>query len=330
MIELQHLNQLPPAAFVDALGGIFEHSAWVAQRTAARRPFQSRLDLLDDMRRVVNEASADEQLMLINAHPKLGARGRLRQQLTPASSTEQKRAGLDACSDAEFAQLQQINAAYLARFDFPFILAVRGHDPPSIIEQMRRRLRQERSQEIATAIDQIGLIAGYRLVDVVVSPPQREVRAMLDRMSGADASLRVLEWMHAAGLTVWDSQTGTLIGTVSAGRSSAGPLILGVHRDEVSGELHDDGPIGWTCALAVIQHLRSQARQPCCDLAVVSRPRAADPVEPQCIEQALRHCGLQPAQVPALADGAPPAQTEQAIERATRALQEFLLHTSPS
>lgn len=330
MIELQHLNQLPPARFVEALDGIFEHSPWIAQRAAARRPFASRLDLLDGMRRVVSESNPDEQLMLINAHPKLGARGRPRQQLTQASSTEQQRAGLDACTDAEFAELQRINAAYLARFDFPFILAVRGHDPPSIIEQMRRRLRQERSDEIATAIDQIGLIAGYRLADVVVSPPESEARAMLDRVSLADAASRVVEWMRAAGLTVWDSQTGTLIGTVSSGRSNGGPLILGIHRDATSGALHEDGPIGWACALAVIQHLRAQARRLSCDLAVVVRPRDLDPVDPQLIEQALAYRGMQPAQVPALAEGAAGGRTEQSIESTTRALQHFLLHTSRS
>lgn len=167
MIDLRALNQLPAPQFVEALAGIFEHSPWIAERVAARRPFRSRLELLEGMRRIVLEATPEEQLALINAHPKLGARGRTRQQLTAASSTEQKRAGLDACSDQQFAELERLNASYVDRFGFPFILAVRGHDPPSILAQIEERLGQGRSAEIRTALDQIGLIAGYRLEERV-------------------------------------------------------------------------------------------------------------------------------------------------------------------
>jgi beta-ureidopropionase / N-carbamoyl-L-amino-acid hydrolase len=328
VIELRELNQLPPAQFVEALAGIFEHSPWIAQRAAARRPFGSRLDLLDALRSVVSEATADDQLLLINAHPKLGARGRPRQQLTQASSTEQHRAGLDACTDDELAHLERLNAAYLARFGFPFILAVRGHDPPSIMAQMQRRLQQERREEIATAIHQIGLIAGYRLAEALISPPDREARAMLERLSGADVAPRVSEWMRAAGLTVGDGRSGTLIGTLSSRGSAGSALILGIHRDAATGSLRYDGPIGWACAVAVIQHLRARAGLPSRDLAVFSRADAQEAVDSALIEAQLRRYGLAPAQALTIEDAAPRAPTHQSIERATRALEKILLHTS--
>ena len=185
MITLSALNELPAGAFTETLGAIFEHSPWVPQRAAASRPFASRLDLLDTMRTVVREAPIEDQLNLIRAHPQLGARGRRRLELTEASSREQRRAGLDACSDAEFAELMQLNAAYVQKFDFPFILAVRGHDPDSILAFMRTRLNNNLEQERHTALTQIGLIGGYRLADSVSSSPAAEVRAMYERLSTA-------------------------------------------------------------------------------------------------------------------------------------------------
>jgi OHCU decarboxylase len=167
MIPLQELNAFPIEKFVALLGGIFEHSPWVAERAAAARPFGSRAELLDEMRAVVQRASTEEQLALIRAHPQLGARGRSRAQLTEASAKEQKRAGLDACTDEEFARLMQLNANYVEKFAFPFILAVRGHTPDSILASMESRLSNDIPSERRTALTQIGLIGGYRLEDVV-------------------------------------------------------------------------------------------------------------------------------------------------------------------
>lgn len=152
---------------VATFGGIFEHSPWVAERAAGARPFGSREQLLKAMCAVVQEASTEEQLALIRAHPQLGARGRRRAELTENSSNEQRRAGLDACTDEEFARLLQLNAAYMQRFSFPFILAVRGHNPASILAALETRLQHDAELERRSALTQIGLIAGYRLEDLV-------------------------------------------------------------------------------------------------------------------------------------------------------------------
>jgi len=169
MMNLEELNALPAEKFVALLGAVFEHSPWVAERAAKARPFRSRAELLDEMRSVVQRASPEEQLALIRAHPQLGARGRSRTQLTEASANEQRRAGLDACTDAEFAQLMQLNSAYVEKFSFPFILAVRGHTPESILAALQSRLSNDAGSERQAALGQIGLIGGYRLEDIVES-----------------------------------------------------------------------------------------------------------------------------------------------------------------
>jgi OHCU decarboxylase len=167
MFTLAVLNAMPVPQFTMALGSIFEHSPWVAQRAAPLRPFGNREHLHEALWRQVAQASAAEQDALIRAHPRLGARGQQRAQLTQSSAHEQSGAGLDACSDQQFAELLRLNALYEARFAFPFILAVRGHTPESILAAMTQRLANDPVSERATALEQINCIAGFRLADAI-------------------------------------------------------------------------------------------------------------------------------------------------------------------
>ena len=84
--------------FVAALGGIFEHSPWIAERAATARPFESRVQLLDVMCAIIAAASREEQLQLIRAHPELAGKAAIRNELTVESGKEQTGAGLDACT----------------------------------------------------------------------------------------------------------------------------------------------------------------------------------------------------------------------------------------
>ena len=167
MIDLAWLNALPQDEFTATLGGIFEHSPWVAERAAAGRPYATVEHMHQAMCAVVAAAAHGEQMALIQAHPRLGARGRQRQELTASSASEQRRAGLDALSDEQFAELLRLNAQYEQRFGFPFILAVRGHSPDSILAAMRSRLGNDLEAERRTALEQIARIAGLRLADAV-------------------------------------------------------------------------------------------------------------------------------------------------------------------
>lgn len=167
MLTMEALNAMPVAQFTAALGAIFEHSPWVAERAAPLRPFRTREQLLQALCQQVAQASVAEQDALIRAHPRLGARGRQRAQLTQSSAHEQRRAGLDACTDEEFAELLRLNELYTARFALPFILAVRGHTPESILAAISLRLGNDLPTERATALQQINRIAGFRLGDVV-------------------------------------------------------------------------------------------------------------------------------------------------------------------
>ena len=275
MIGLETLNKLPVDEFTSVLGAIFEHSPWVPRRAAATRPFSSRLELLDAMRAAVQAASVEEQLGLIRAHPQLGARGRKRMELTEASSREQRRAGLDACTDEEFAELLRLNAAYVQKFSFPFILAVRGHDPDSILASMRSRLKNDLDCERHTALTQIGLIGGYRLADVVASPAGAEVRAMSERLTDGSPAALLREWMLAANLDVYAGADGSLAGAQQHNRSGE-CLLVGVYSDPTTDGLRRDGSLGSLLGIAVAQQIRQKAlatRFNLCVLASLTQER---------------------------------------------------------
>ena len=142
---------------------LFEHSPWIEARADAR---PSSGDRWADLMAVVYAATADEQLALIRAHPELAGKAAIDKKLTEASAAEQASAGLDRLTPDEYRQFQDLNAAYKARFDFPFIICVRLTNKAGILAAMQNRLSNDREHEVATAIEQIGEIVRLRLRDM--------------------------------------------------------------------------------------------------------------------------------------------------------------------
>ena len=125
-LTLDQLNAASQAEFTALLDGTYEHSPWVAEAAWAQRPFASLAQLKLALVQVLREAGRDAQLTLIRAHPELAGKAMVSKTLTAESTNEQGKAGLTDCTPDEFAQIQQLNADYNAKFGFPFILAVRG------------------------------------------------------------------------------------------------------------------------------------------------------------------------------------------------------------
>ena len=165
--SLQALNTMSDAQFVSTLGGIYEHSPWVAEQAAKRRPFASSDALAAAMRHAVDSAGEDAQLKLVRAHPELAGKAAVRGELTAESTREQAGAGLDQCTPEEFARLQTLNQQYNEKFGFPFILAVRGYDRHGIIDNFSKRVQNDRDTELRTSLEQIHRIAGFRLHDLI-------------------------------------------------------------------------------------------------------------------------------------------------------------------
>ncbi|MBJ9977773.1 2-oxo-4-hydroxy-4-carboxy-5-ureidoimidazoline decarboxylase [Pseudomonas sp. S75] len=159
-------SKLDRAAFIETFADIYEHSPWVAER-AFDQADSAELDDVQRLHRrlgsVLAAASHAEQLALINAHPDLAGKAAVRGELTESSTQEQAGAGIHLCTAEEFARFTELNHAYKAKFQFPFIMAVRGSDRHQILAAFEQRIHNDPETEFREALAQIDRIALLRL-----------------------------------------------------------------------------------------------------------------------------------------------------------------------
>jgi len=164
--SLTDLNAMSRDEFTAALGEIFEHTPEIATAAWQQHPFADVMALHGAMVTVVEGQSAEEQTRLIRAHPDLGSKAKM----AAASVAEQSDLGLNALPPDEYEWLRSRNAAYVEKFGFPFVIAVKHHTKASIFAALEMRLQSDLATEQKTAIAEICEIARLRLVDLVSSP----------------------------------------------------------------------------------------------------------------------------------------------------------------
>jgi N-carbamoyl-L-amino-acid hydrolase len=293
MLTLEHLNAATLAEFTALLDGTFEHSPWVAEAAWARRPFASLAALKHAFASVLREAGRERQLALIRAHPELAGKAMVSKTLTAESTNEQGRAGLTDCTPGEFERIQQLNAAYNAKFGWPFILAVRG--PRSrdgtglpraeIIATFARRLEGHPDFEFAECLRNIQRIAEMRLADkfgavpalgnrvwdwaealAEFSDPGFKERGQLTVTYLTEAhracSRRLQGWMREAGFDeVSVDAVGNVVGVYRAAQAHAKRLLTGSHFDTVRNGGKYDGRLGILVPMVVVQELARTGRR---------------------------------------------------------------------
>jgi len=152
--------------FVATFADIYEHSPWVARMAYDSGP-NADLDQIETLHARMSEillsANHARQLALIKAHPDLAGKAAIQGQLTQASSHEQAGAGIHQCTAEEFQRFTELNAAYKARFAFPFIMAVKGSNRHQILKAFEARIHHSASTEFACALAEINKIALFRL-----------------------------------------------------------------------------------------------------------------------------------------------------------------------
>ena len=291
-LSLDQLNTAPSAWLLQQLGGLYEHSPWIAEQALQRRPFVSLAQFKHAMAQVVTAASREAQLALVRAHPELAGRAMVSQALTAESTGEQSRAGLSECSPQEFDRLQQLNSAYNERFGHPFIVAARGPrgdglSRQQIIATFERRLHNPVNTELCECLRNIHRIAEIRLDDKFGIVPtlgnevwdwhealaqfsdpgyhekgQLTVTYLTQAHQACAASLR--ERMLACGFdTVSTDAVGNVVGRYRASRPGAPTLMTGSHFDSVRNGGKYDGRLGIFVPMACVRHLhQSQQRLP--------------------------------------------------------------------
>lgn len=282
---LDSLNSSDTAAFVDTLRGIYEHSPWIPERAAARRPFATPAALKLALQDVVACASEDEQLSLLRAHPELAGKAAIAGELTQESTGEQASSGLNLCTPDEYAQLQQLNADYNAKFGFPFILAVRGPTGRGltrrdIIATFARRLRNQRGDELAECLRQVHRIAEIRLNDLLGielefgpsimqwldtigawSDEQGALTCAYMTAAHQRTAVQLADWMRGAGMDVHIDPVGNVVGRYAAAQPGAKTLVTGSHYDTVRNGGKYDGRLGIVLPIAVVHHLHQRGER---------------------------------------------------------------------
>ena len=290
MLTLDQLNAATPAEFTALLDGTYEHSPWIAERAAAARPFATLSALKQAMVQVVQDAGPDAQLALIRSHPELAGKAMVSKTLTAESTNEQGKAGLTDCTPEEFARIQQLNAAYNARFGFPFMLAVRGPrgtglGKRQIIDTFARRLGNPVDFERDEALRNIHRVAEIRLADKFGIQPElgnavwdwaEELAAHSDpgfKEQGqltvtylTEAHLTVARrlqwWMKEAGFDeVHIDAVGNVVGVYHGADPAAPRLLTGSHYDTVRNGGKYDGRLGILVPMACVRELHRQGRR---------------------------------------------------------------------
>ncbi|MBF0677568.1 MAG: allantoinase PuuE [Devosia sp.] len=159
-------SQMAREEFVTRYGSIFEHSHWIAERawdTELSPANDTAIGLHFALRCQFRMATPEERLAVLRAHPDLAGKLAAAKRLTADSTAEQASAGLDALTDEERERFTALNTAYVEKFGFPFIIAVRDNTKASILAAFEKRINNNAEEEFATACAQVERIAFLRL-----------------------------------------------------------------------------------------------------------------------------------------------------------------------
>jgi 2-oxo-4-hydroxy-4-carboxy--5-ureidoimidazoline (OHCU) decarboxylase len=165
---IDELDRMSAPDFIAAVAPLFEGAPRFLQRLADARPFGSAEALFERARTIAAAMPEDEQIELIDAHPRLGAPP---SSLSARSFVEQgydgegadaRRAEEEAGRARVAAQLDRLNGAYEARFGFRYCVFVAGRPRTALLPGMEAALGADRDAEIRRALRAVVDIAADR------------------------------------------------------------------------------------------------------------------------------------------------------------------------
>jgi 2-oxo-4-hydroxy-4-carboxy-5-ureidoimidazoline decarboxylase len=152
------LESGPAEDFAAATAPLFEGAPRFLARLAAARPFASADELFERARVIAHEMPEDEQIELVDAHPRLGAPPG---SVSALSFVEQgyDRESADMAAEAErtrvAASLDRLNATYEDRFGFRYCTFVAGRSRPALLPEFEAALDRRRDEELHRALDAV-------------------------------------------------------------------------------------------------------------------------------------------------------------------------------
>ena len=162
MESVEKFNKLSKSEFVSIFGNIFEKTEWIAEKCYSFKPYNNLEELNSKMIEIFENAEKEKHLEIINSHPDLA----VEKNLTIESKNEQKNANLNQCTEEEFIEFEKLNKEYKKKFNFPFIIAVKGKNKKEILNIFRQRIRNDINLEFEEAKKQVKKIANFRISEI--------------------------------------------------------------------------------------------------------------------------------------------------------------------
>ena len=163
MISLEKINNLNKSDFLTIFGNVFEKSEWISEKVFDLRPFKNFEDLFSKIIGIYENSDKKIILKILNSHPELA----VDKKLTMNSKNEQKNANLNECTNDEYNEFKKLNIEYKKKFDFPFIIAVKGKNKDEILNYFRERIKNSLDEEFLEAKKQVKKIATFRLEEII-------------------------------------------------------------------------------------------------------------------------------------------------------------------
>ncbi len=163
MISLEKINNLNKSDFLTIFGNVFEKSEWISEKVFDLRPFKNFEDLFSKIIGIYENSDKKIILKILNSHPELA----VEKKLTMNSKNEQKNANLNECTNDEYNEFKKLNIEYKKKFDFPFIIAIKGKNKDEILNYFRGRIKNSLDEEFLEAKKQVKKIATFRLEEII-------------------------------------------------------------------------------------------------------------------------------------------------------------------
>jgi len=167
-MKIQDVNNMSSEDFIENFKNIFEKTSSIALFSEKKRPYKDKKHLIKVFIDEFESLSISKKKTIINNHPDLGNKLKIINTLTEMSKNEQKNAGLDSCTEEEFLLFKRMNDEYKLKFSIPFIFAVKGTNKSIIIDEFKRRLKNENIElELEESLKQVKKIANFRLDEII-------------------------------------------------------------------------------------------------------------------------------------------------------------------
>lgn len=141
---------------IDAL---FERAPRFLARLTAAGPFETDAQLFERAREIAHTMPEDEQIELLDGHPRLGAAP------GSVSAMSYREQGYDRGAGTPppvAAELQRLNDAYEARFGFRYCVFVAGRPHEALLPGLAASLEADRDTELHRGLDAVVDIAADR------------------------------------------------------------------------------------------------------------------------------------------------------------------------